>query len=375
MMKLKRAGFLLLTLLLLAGCAGKETAPAVAQTADPGAPAPTSAPETEDAAVPTAETAPLPGEAGETDGWENLGAFLLQPENGVLEAPMMGLRLPLSGELLRCADRLSAEVYVERTEAALYLSMTAGEGGAEDDVPLLVIWGYPEDQQEEPGFVYLGKNDTFYYYFTDLKEMFADDPDTLAMLAEGLEEEDAGIYAALRDDAGRLFASAEILPLTLPGSLEGDALGKLFTDAVLQDLEGNDAALGDLIRGQKLTLLNVWGTFCGPCIREMPDLGDLARDYADRGFGVVGLTCDILDASGQVQSDVAEDALDILASTGVDYPVLILSNEMARALELMYVPTSFFVDSQGHVLDGPLTGSMSGEDWRSLIEQHLAEVG
>lgn len=363
MMKLKRAGFLLLALLLLAGCAGKEAAPGPA--ADPETPAPASAP----------EAVPLPEEMGETDGWENLGYFALQPEDGVLEAPMMGLRLPLSGELLRSADRLSAEVTVERTDAALYLSMTAGEGGTEDDVPLLVIWGYPEAQEEEPGFVYLGKNDAFYYYFTDLNELFADDPDTLAMLTADLGDGDSALYASLQEDAGLLLGSAEILPLTLPASLEGDALGKVFTDAVLQDLEGSDVALGDLIRGQKLTLLNVWGTFCGPCIREMPDLGDLAREYADRGFGVVGLTCDILDASGNVQADVVEDALDILASTGVDYPVLILPNDLAQALELMYVPTSFFVDAQGHILEGPLTGSMSGEDWRSLIEQYLAEVG
>ena len=33
-----------------------------------------------------------------------------------------------------------------------------------------------------------------------------------------------------------------------------------------------------------LTMVNIWGTFCGPCIREMPDLGELADEYAENIF-------------------------------------------------------------------------------------------
>ncbi len=104
----------------------------------------------------------------------------------------------------------------------------------------------------------------------------------------------------------------------------------------------------------------------------MPDLGDLAREYASQGFGIVGLACDILDASGSPQEDVIEDARDILASTGVEYPIAILSPDLVRATDLMYVPTSYFLDASGNVLEGPLTGSMSREDWIALIEKHLA---
>ena len=155
-------------------------------------------------------------------------------------------------------------------------------------------------------------------------------------------------------------------------SAPADALGAQFMSAALSDLDGNDVSLGDLISANQVTMLNIWGTFCGPCIQEMPDLGELARTYADRGFGIVGLTCDILDGRGNVQDAVVEDARQIIASAGVEYPILVLSSELAQATDLMYVPTTYFADASGNILEGPVIGSMSASDWQTLIEKHLA---
>ena len=41
-------------------------------------------------------------------------------------------------------------------------------------------------------------------------------------------------------------------------------------------------------------MINVWGTDCGPCIQEMPDLAALHEAYADKGVQVVGLVSDAL---------------------------------------------------------------------------------
>lgn len=42
-----------------------------------------------------------------------------------------------------------------------------------------------------------------------------------------------------------------------------------------QDLQGNGVNQ-EILKGKKLTMVNVWATFCDPCINEMPDLGVLA---------------------------------------------------------------------------------------------------
>jgi thiol-disulfide isomerase/thioredoxin len=183
------------------------------------------------------------------------------------------------------------------------------------------------------------------------------------------------VVPASMDTPAPMPTSAQEPVSETAAAAEAEGLGGLFADAVLQDLEGNEVSLGELISGNKLTLLNIWGTFCGPCISEMPGLGDLARTYAGQGFGIVGLTCDILDARGNIQPEIVEDARDILDTTGVDYPILALSGELAEATELQYVPTTYLVDAAGHILRGPIVSAMPASEWETLILECLAEAG
>ena len=366
--------FLLAVLLLAAGCAAKPdpgpASPAPTQT--PAAAAPT--PESTAAPAATPEPAPEPV----SDGSENLGYFSLAPSDGAVEAPMMGLHLPLSGLLLENQDRLTADVIVEKDTASLYLSLVNPDPGEDDPygVQFLEIDGYASEQAPDDAiFRYLGKNDVFYYYWLDYAEMFRQYPDYYAYFSGFVAPEDASLYDALTQAAAELEDDVEILPLTLPKAMSADELGAAFMAAALPDLEGNEISLGGLIAGNKVTLLNIWGTFCGPCISEMPGLGDLARTYAGQGFGIVGLTCDILDARGNIQPEIVEDARDILDTTGVDYPILALSGELAEATELQYVPTTYLVDAAGHILRGPIVSAMPASEWETLILECLAEAG
>ncbi len=365
---------LLLLLILAAGCAGKEPpAPTAApETSSPAAPAPTVTPK------PDAEPKPSESPAPMSDGSENLGYFTAGPVDGVLEAPMMGLRLPLSGALLEYEDLLTAELWVEKNEAVLYLAMKNEHPDTDVyaypyDYIFLSLWGETEEKGDELGLIYLGKNDAFYYYAQVYADFVDDYPDYFAEQASCMTEEELARYDALMAGAAGALEKIEILPLVLPEAPRPEELGEWFISAEVPNLNGINVSLGELIEGNRLTLVNIWGTFCGPCIREMPDLGDLAREYAGEGFGIVGLTCDILDASGRIQPEVVQDARDILESTGAEYPVLILTPDLERATELMYVPTSFFLDASGNVLEGPITGSMSREDWEALINKYLAD--
>jgi len=60
-------------------------------------------------------------------------------------------------------------------------------------------------------------------------------------------------------------------------------------------LKGADTLILDSIirgNGEDLTLINVWATFCGPCVMEFPDLVDTYRMYSGRGFEFVTLSMD-----------------------------------------------------------------------------------
>ena len=66
----------------------------------------------------------------------------------------------------------------------------------------------------------------------------------------------------------------------------GDALWSASFDTP----DGSQLAMASL-RGQPL-VLNFWATWCPPCVREMPALDRFARDFASRGWRVVGLAAD-----------------------------------------------------------------------------------
>ena len=55
---------------------------------------------------------------------------------------------------------------------------------------------------------------------------------------------------------------------------------------------------GAIFQQASLTMFNVWGTFCPPCLHEMPDLGRLAKEMAPEGVQIIGLLYDWFDMTG-----------------------------------------------------------------------------
>lgn len=140
------------------------------------------------------------------------------------------------------------------------------------------------------------------------------------------------------------------------------------------DLEGN-AVDQSTLADYDLTMVNVWATFCGPCLREMPDLGELAAEYRDKGVQIVGLVSDVMDADGSLSESQVDLAKDIVAETGADYRHLLPSADLYGILaQIEAVPTTFFVDSEGRQVGYAFAGAMEKDDWVETIDGILAEV-
>lgn len=140
------------------------------------------------------------------------------------------------------------------------------------------------------------------------------------------------------------------------------------------DLEGN-AVDQSILEGYDLTLVNVWATYCTPCLEEMPDLGALAAEYEEKGVQVLGLVSDALNSDGTVSDSQVELAQEIVAETGADYQHLIPSADMFGLLSQIYgVPTTFFVDSVGYQVGYAYVTALSRDQFVTIIEDALAEV-
>ncbi len=113
-------------------------------------------------------------------------------------------------------------------------------------------------------------------------------------------------------------------------------------DITLADRDGKPRSLSEW-DGQPL-IINFWATWCAPCRREIPMLNALARDGAYPEFALIGIAVDF-----------REDVLGYLASTPIDYTVLIGEQEgldAARAfgVESLGLPFTAFVDKAGRIV-------------------------
>ena len=68
------------------------------------------------------------------------------------------------------------------------------------------------------------------------------------------------------------------------------AVGSQFPEFNVQDLSGKPLALSDY-KG-KVTLIDFWATWCGPCIAELPHVIEAYEKHHDKGFEIIGISLD-----------------------------------------------------------------------------------
>jgi thiol-disulfide isomerase/thioredoxin len=124
------------------------------------------------------------------------------------------------------------------------------------------------------------------------------------------------------------------------------ATGDLAPEFVLQSTEGAIRKLSNF-RG-KVVLVNLWATWCPPCVAELPVLDQLAAKYGDKGLVVLAVAGD----------EEVKAVHDFLKRSPVKFEVLLDPNgAIGTQYGITGYPETFFVDRQGRLQDkiiGPL---------------------
>lgn len=120
-----------------------------------------------------------------------------------------------------------------------------------------------------------------------------------------------------------------------------------------------------------LTVVNLWATFCRPCIQEMPTLGLLHEELEN--VQVLGIVLDCNDQYGGVDPEQVTVAMDIMEQTGAGYPSLVLNRSLAMIgmANFQYIPTTLFVDKNGNVVGSEVVSAMDEAGWRETIAERL----
>lgn len=149
----------------------------------------------------------------------------------------------------------------------------------------------------------------------------------------------------------------------------------LFGAFKAEDSNGNEVTQ-EIFAGHKLTMVNIWATFCGPCLREMPELGELDKEYRDQGFQVVGMPTDVIDRAGAIDPEQVALVNEIAEKTGADYPHILPTQELvdAKLGSVTAVPETVFVDENGNQVGESYRGARDKAAWKEIIDGLLASM-
>lgn len=100
----------------------------------------------------------------------------------------------------------------------------------------------------------------------------------------------------------------------------------------------------EMFGNKKLTLINYWSTTCSPCIKSLPQIVELRKDFLSQGFDVIGISDD-------KDKDRINLAKKILIKNNADWTNFFdLNNEFRNKLNVNVFPIYFLVDSQGKII-------------------------
>ena len=177
---------------------------------------------------------------------------------------------------------------------------------------------------------------TFYLYMTEPSE------DYLNLIDDKYKEE----YTALAKDADTIAAAITIsAPEERPDPYAA-LIGAKF-EFTAKDLEGNEISSADLFGKNEVTMLNIWATWCGPCIGELEELQKLHTSLQEKGCGLVGMLID----------DDLEAANQLIDENSLTYPMVWAPDSLYDFIALEGVPTSLFIGKDGTVLASPIVGA------------------
>ena len=129
--------------------------------------------------------------------------------------------------------------------------------------------------------------------------------------------------------------------------LEHLEVGQPFIDFSLMTKDNTELVLSEIIAQNKLTLVDFWASWCGPCRRENPVVKAAYEQFHELGFDVIGVSVD-QDEAAWLQA-VEEDQLPWTHVRDTE-------NTVSEDYMIYYIPSNFLFDQDGNMVAKGLRG-------------------
>ena len=120
--------------------------------------------------------------------------------------------------------------------------------------------------------------------------------------------------------------------------------GNQAPDFVQNDPDGKPIKFSDIYSKNKLTMVDFWASWCGPCRRFNPELVQIYKKYHKKGFEILGVSHDS-NYDAWVKG-IKDDKLDWPQVSDLKY----WDNEVGKMYYVRYIPQNIFVDQTGKIV-------------------------
>jgi peroxiredoxin len=154
-----------------------------------------------------------------------------------------------------------------------------------------------------------------------------------------------------------------VVVLAIAGALAYALMGRSRAPAAtFTTLEGKSIALSQL--HGKIVVVNFWATSCPGCVKEIPELAELYKQYNARGLEIIAVA---------MSYDPPNYVASFAKTRQVPFPVALdVNGEHARAFgNVQVTPTSFVIDKDGSVIEEKL-GELDFVKLRALLDKELS---
>ena len=185
----------------------------------------------------------------------------------------------------------------------------------------------------------------------------------------------AGVASSNRATSNpRVAAPNTVAPNAAPSAVASVPLAQSIRETKVKTTDGGSLKLDDF--KNKVVVVNLWATWCGPCRMEMPDLVKLNKEYKSRGLVVLGV------ATTYNEHDNLDGVKEFLKTQKVDYKVLWDDGALAEPLVESVngrgvIPQSFVISRDGKIVKHfqGFNAMATPALMRQAVEEALADKG
>ncbi|NFO03416.1 TlpA family protein disulfide reductase [Clostridium botulinum] len=127
----------------------------------------------------------------------------------------------------------------------------------------------------------------------------------------------------------------------------------------------------EIFLDKKITIINIWGTYCSSCVKELPYLQEIYEEFQGNNLGVIGVIIDVAKENTRVKDLIK--AKKILDENNIKYPNILLDSKFKACTTgaVFLIPTTIFVDRQGNVIGDIIETAYSKEEYIKIIKEIL----